>query len=239
MHKPALNLLHLEKVPIFEQLQLEEALLRAGKGNWCVINEGSPPAIVLGVSSDPEELIDFTLWQAAPIPIIRRFSGGGTVVIDEETLFLTLICDHDALDLAPFPQQVLTWNAQLYTRALSGHPFDFRENDYVLGKRKFGGNAQYLTKTRWLHHSSLLWSYQQSRMDLLKIPSKAPLYRQARSHRDFLCCLSDKLSDKQSFYDNIKIQLRELFDVTEVSLNTAIPYLTIPHRKACHLISLP
>ena len=52
--------------------------------------------------------------------------------------------------------------------------------DYVFGHRKFGGNAQAITKDRWLHHTSFLWDYQQDRMALLKLPARAPEYRAVR-----------------------------------------------------------
>ena len=50
--------------------------------------------------------------------------------------------------------------------------------DYVFGDRKFGGNAQAITRGRWLHHTSFLWDYQPQRMALLQHPSKTPEYRQ-------------------------------------------------------------
>lgn len=37
--------------------------------------------------------------------------------------------------------------------------FGLRENDYVFRDQKFGGNAQYFTGQRWLHHTSFLWNY--------------------------------------------------------------------------------
>ena len=47
----AVRLLRLKGFPILQQLQLEEALLRADAGNWFVLNDGAPdPAIVLGIS---------------------------------------------------------------------------------------------------------------------------------------------------------------------------------------------
>ena len=49
--------------------------------------------------------------------------------------------------------------------------------DYAFGETKFGGNAQAITKQRWLHHTSFLWDFQDSRMDLLKHPTRAPDYR--------------------------------------------------------------
>ena len=52
--------------------------------------------------------------------------------------------------------------------------------DYAFGERKFGGNAQAITKQRWLHHTSLLWDFRDAHMRLLKHPSKAPEYRAVR-----------------------------------------------------------
>ena len=86
-----LNLVCLDSVPIYEQLQLEEALLRVGRGNWCLINTGSPPAVVMGISAVAHEVVDCTKVQG--IPLIRRFSGGGTVIVDPNTVFFTLIFD--------------------------------------------------------------------------------------------------------------------------------------------------
>jgi lipoate-protein ligase A len=51
--------------------------------------------------------------------------------------------------------------------------------DYVFNNHKFGGNAQSIIKDRFLHHTSFLWDYQDPRMALLKLPRKAPTYRQA------------------------------------------------------------
>ena len=52
--------------------------------------------------------------------------------------------------------------------------------DYVFGERKFGGNAQAITSKRWLHHTSLLWDYDQRNMAVLTNPKKQPAYRQVR-----------------------------------------------------------
>jgi lipoate-protein ligase A len=53
--------------------------------------------------------------------------------------------------------------------------------DYVFGERKFGGNAQAITSKRWLHHTSLLWDYDQRNMAVLTNPKKQPAYRQVSS----------------------------------------------------------
>jgi hypothetical protein len=49
--KHPVKFLKLAGVPILQQLQLEEALLRATKHSWFLINEGTPqPSVVMGVS---------------------------------------------------------------------------------------------------------------------------------------------------------------------------------------------
>jgi len=47
----------------------------------------------------------------------------------------------------------------------------------VFGDRKFGGNAQSITKNRWVHHTSFLWDYDVKNMSYLKLPAKVPQYR--------------------------------------------------------------
>ena len=51
MAKPAVKLLRLCRMPIFEQLQLEEALLRSTPHNWMLLNDRTPGvSIVMGIS---------------------------------------------------------------------------------------------------------------------------------------------------------------------------------------------
>ncbi len=58
------HLLQLQNMPILEQLRLEEALLRADDRNWILINRGSPPAIVMGISGKPINCIaTLACWQ--------------------------------------------------------------------------------------------------------------------------------------------------------------------------------
>jgi lipoate-protein ligase A len=86
--------LQLLQTPILSQLRLEEALLRSHTGNWCVLNRGPPaPSIVMGISGVAERLVDMEAARAAGVPILRRFTGGGTVVVDDGTLFISFVCN--------------------------------------------------------------------------------------------------------------------------------------------------
>lgn len=218
-------------MPVFQQLQLEEALLRADQRNWCIINEGTPPAIVMGISGRFESLVNQPLIKLKPVPVIRRFSGGGTVFVDDNTHFVTFICNSEEVGVKCYPEKVHHWSASLYQPIFAHAGFRLVENDYVLGHRKFGGNAQYLRKERWLHHSSLLWDYHPERMEYLLIPSKMPEYRKRRSHTDFLCKLNDVIS-KDAFDKGLLDELRKRFVLELKTLSDVKKTLEEPHRKA-------
>lgn len=97
--RPQALLLKLRNVPIFDALRLEEALFRVDNRTWIITNEwdaaGGPSSltgehmlptsatsIVLGISGRVAELVDINRTREAGVPLCRRFSGGGTVVVD-------------------------------------------------------------------------------------------------------------------------------------------------------------
>lgn len=224
-----MEILNLKNLPILEQLRLEEALLRADTGDWCLINHGSSPAIVMGISGKPSELLNFEKVTRDAIPVIKRFSGGGTVYIDSQTLFVTLICNGQKQ-----PKEILEWTEKLYQPLFPG--FSLRENDYVFGERKFGGNAQYIQKGRWLHHTSFLWDYDPEKMEYLLLPKKRPAYRESRSHTDFLTTLRPLFPTQESLIEALLNHLSEHFNAKVTSLPADL--LSRPHRKASTLLDL-
>lgn len=230
--QPTINLLKLENYPILQQLQLEEALLRADQNNWCIINDGTPPAIVMGISGKPELLINSKKIKTEPVPLIRRFSGGGTVFVDESTCFVTFICNVDLVQVQSCPEKVLKWSADIYRKAFHEINFELRENDYAIGDRKFGGNAQYFCKGRWLHHSSLLWDFKTERMEYLLHPPKVPKYRLERSHNEFLVRLKDFYACREECKRKIVEALGNSFKIQEYLLNDLSEVFERPHRKA-------
>jgi lipoate-protein ligase A len=198
-----LHWISLRNVSIFEQLKLEEALLRTEDRNFCIVNRGSPKAIVMGISGDAEKMLHIPLVKQDLVPVIRRFSGGGTVVVDEDTLFITWIFSKKDSPTAPFPEPMLRWSAEVYAEAWKIPGFALRENDYVIGNTKCGGNAQYIQKDRWLHHTSFLWDYKKENMEYLQLPAKRPQYRLDRDHSEFVCKL-------KTFLPNTIDQLEEI-----------------------------
>ncbi len=234
--KPKLYLLELCETPILKQLQIEEALLRTDDRSICVINYNAPRAIVMGLSSDPLEHLDLEKIAEHRIPVIKRFSGGGTVVIDKDTLLISfLMAKGEDLSL-PFPEAILRWSFALYSQAWKLPGFELQANDYTLGDLKCGGNAQYIRKDRWLHHTSFLWDYDEKNMAYLLQPKAQPDYRRNRPHREFLCRLKDMGFPIPILIEKLKRELSERFDLAPLPLEELPEICARPHRKSTHLL---
>lgn len=238
MIKPTIHVIKLKNIPIFRQLQLEEALLRLDQRNFCLINSGSNAAIVMGISGDPDLLIDKKMLKGNPVPVIRRFSGGGTVFVNEETFFITFICNSSELNVPCYPQHIFNWSQLIYDPVFETKHFKLQENDYVIENKKFGGNAQYLSKNRWLHHTSLLFDYDPAQMDYLKFPAKVPKYRDKRSHADFLCKLKDTIPCKGILSEKIELSLQRQFHLQELALEEIEHLIHKPHRKSTTIVDV-
>lgn len=236
---PKLKLLYTHSWPIEKQLTLEEGLLRSSQDNYLLLSRGTQPAIVMGRSCDEALLIDKEPYLKAPLPIIRRFSGGGTVVVDENTLFFTLILNKEHLGTSAFPQNIMQWVAKLWQEAHPQLGIDLQAQDYTIGKHKFAGNAQSILKDRILHHSSLLWDFQEKYLKLLTLPSRAPAYRQGRSHLDFLCTLKQFLKEKRDWEAPLLKKMAELFTLEEQEPKTLLQSLMDKdYKKAIKRVDL-
>ncbi|GAB4187148.1 MAG: lipoate--protein ligase family protein [Simkaniaceae bacterium] len=234
-----LQIITLKNFPVLQQLQLEEALLRADDRNFCLINQGSPKSIVLGISGNPVSLVHPDAWRQEKIPLIKRFSGGGTVIVDEHTLFVSFICEGKFINAPLFPEPILRWSTEFYQKAWRIPDFTFRENDYVIKDRKCGGNAQYIRKNRFVHHTTFLWDFQKKHMDFLLYPKKTPKYREGRGHADFLCRLRPLFPNIEDLAARIIEELRLRYIVESCSLEEISPVLQKEHRKSTSLLPCP
>ncbi|KAL4423656.1 hypothetical protein ABPG75_000957 [Micractinium tetrahymenae] len=236
------RLLRLQGFPILQQLRLEEALLRATPHNWFVLNDGTlDPTVVLGVSGKPDQLVHLPLAAQQRVPLIKRFTGGGTVVVDADTIFTALIMQQQSLpEVAAYPRPVMQYTEQLFAAAFAPHgPFRLRENDYCYGERKFGGNAQAITKSRWVHHTSFLWDFQEERMALLKQPERQPEYRQGRDHLEFVLRLRELLPSRQRLLEQLCASVEAAgFRLQDASLAEAEEALAANKLCGTHLLDV-
>ncbi|MCH9630147.1 MAG: hypothetical protein S4CHLAM37_01400 [Chlamydiia bacterium] len=233
-----LHIIHLKNTPILDQLKLEEALLRTDDRNFCILNEGSTKAIVMGISGKEAELVDIEKTRKAGIPVIKRFSGGGTVIVDADTFFVSFLFRKDRFSFPAFPERILNWSEDFYKGALNLEGFALKENDYIIGNLKCGGNAQYIKKDRFIHHTTFLWDFDEENMKYLLHPKKTPKYREERSHLDFLCTMKEHIPSHAAFADLIKLELGKEHELIEVSYEDVLESLERPHRKTTTVIPL-
>ncbi|MBI5274203.1 MAG: lipoate--protein ligase family protein [Chlamydiales bacterium] len=225
-----LNVLLLNDYFIFHQLQLEEALLRTSQDNWLILNQGSSPAIVMGISGIVDELINRSKALSLSLPIIKRFSGGGTVVVDHHTLFFTLIMNKQDVSCSPYPKPIMQWIETSIKKAFPAE-FCLMENDFAIGNKKCGGNAQYIQKDRWLHHTTFLWDYCPQNMKSLLLPKKQPDYRKSRSHEEFLIPLKGYFPHMTDCSHQL-LQQFSAYHINYYHLESALIHLNNPHRTS-------
>ncbi len=230
-----LYLLKFNNLNIYEQLLIEEALLRTDDRNFCIINDGSPNAIVLGISSSVEKFVDHKKAQKNNIPLIQRYSGGGTVFVDSNTVFVSFIINKEVVNDHLFPEAIHKWAEKIYKDVFNIDGFALKENDYVIKDKKFGGNAQYIKKNRCVHHTTFLWDFEPENMNCLLLPPKIPNYRKQRNHLDFLTSIRHHFESKKLLIKALEDTLSKHFISKEVKLDELD--LEKEHRKSTKKIS--
>jgi lipoate-protein ligase A len=238
----SINVVRCRGLSILKQLQAEEVLLRRTKDNWFLMNSHMTDlAIVLGFGGKIHELVDLELVKQSHIngkrvDLIRRYTGGGTVIVDDNTLFASFIMNADDVSTLPYPRDIMDWSEGVYKPVFNGTgngnhddgnmvtkaQFSLRENDYILNNLKIGGNAQSITKDRWVHHTSFLWDYSTDNMKYLLMPKKRPDYRRDRPHSEFLDKICNHLPNHTVFEDRTIQELSRHYQVREVSQADAL-----------------
>ena len=147
--------------------------------------------VVLGLASRRDREVDAAACAARGIPILRRCSGGGTVVQGPGCLSYTLI-----LRIAGNPplERIDSTNAFIMERharllaEATGLPTRHQgATDLAVGQRKFSGNAQRRRRRFLLFHGTFLLDFPIPLMEeILPYPPKMPRYRGKRSHRAFV-----------------------------------------------------
>jgi lipoate-protein ligase A len=177
-----------------DNLALDEALLleaEAGDGGEVLrLWEWPAPAVVLGAGCHLAGDVDEAACRADGVPVQRRASGGGTVLLGTGCLLYSQVL---AYDRAPALGDVTSSYAYILDRtaaALAGlAPGIARAgiSDLVLGGRKCSGNAQQRKRAHLLHHGTLLYNFAIDRVGrYLRMPERQPDYRAGRDHVSFL-----------------------------------------------------
>jgi lipoate---protein ligase len=197
-----MQLLDLTLPVLSDNLALDEALLlhaEAGGPEVLRFWEWLGLAVVIGAGGKWAEEADAPACQRDGVPILRRSSGGGAVVLGPGCLCYSLVLAYDRYpalaDLHASYRFILETTATALAPLAPGiAPAGI--SDLAIGDRKCSGNSQQRKRTHLLHHGTLLCSFELANMPrYLAHPPREPDYRRRRSHGEFVANLGASMTD--------------------------------------------
>ena len=188
-----------------ENLACDEALLdrcEAGDAEEVLRFWESPEHfVVVGYANKVATEVNLAACEARGIPILRRCSGGGTVVQGPGCLNYALIMRFDEQgplrSISTANQFIMERNRDALassTSALKLQRLDSQvrgHTDLAVDGLKFSGNSHRRRRHWLLFHGTFLLNFDLALVsELLLMPSKQPDYRQARTHDEFITNLN-------------------------------------------------
>jgi lipoate-protein ligase A len=186
-----------------ENLACDEALLleaEAGRqGELLRLWEWSAPLVVLGAGCRLADDVDEGACIEDGVPLLRRSSGGGTVLLGKGCLCFSLVLSYK---IAPELREIGSSYAYVVHRiakVLDGLLPNITlagTSDLTSQGRKFSGNAQQRKRRFLLHHGTLLYRFDISQAGrYLRMPARQPEYRGHRENDTFLTNLPTDSSE--------------------------------------------
>jgi len=170
--------------------------------------------IVLGRIGKEQEDVKIDEVNKDRIPILRRSSGGGTVLQGKGCLNYSLVLskelDPQIADLRK-SYHVILGKVIVALRRIGIESKFCPISDIALTKnnKKISGNAQKRSKKFILHHGTILYDFDLKKIEqYLTIPKDIPEYRQGRTHLDFVENISVSA-------DDIKKGIKQIFKVDQ------------------------
>ncbi len=147
--------------------------------------------VVVGYSSQLDSEVNLRSCRGNRIPVLRRCSGGGAVLQGPGCFNYSLIL---RIQRSSLLGTVSGSNAFIMKRQKEALEQIIESkvriqgfSDLSMGSLKVSGNAQYRKKNFLLFHGTFLLHLDLSLVEkVLPLPSRQPLYRQNRSHGEFL-----------------------------------------------------
>ena len=183
-----------------ENLALDEALLleaETGRGGEVLrLWEWPHYAVVLGAGGVLADDVDEAACRADGVPILRRASGGGTVLLGSGCLCYSLVLSYER---GPALREITPSYSYILHRiceSLAGLLPDIEPagtSDLMASGLKFLGNAQQRKRNHLLHHGTLLYDFDLSRIGrYLRLPARNPSTASSASMRR-LCAICRRL----------------------------------------------
>jgi lipoate-protein ligase A len=174
------------------------------------------PLVVLGSSNKAESEVHLSACEQLNIPVLKRYGGGGTVVLYDGTVVISFggwvrqqFQNGFYFDL--LNRTVIACLAQKWPQlaALSQAGL----SDIVFGQRKIAGTSLFRSRNYLLYQASILVELDMGLINqTLKSPTKEPSYREGRSHKEFLLGLS--AIESSATVENVARQIEREFEAS-------------------------
>jgi lipoate-protein ligase A len=200
-----------------ENLACDEALLDACEetGGEEVLRfwEARETFVVVGYANKVAAEVNVENCRARQIPILRRCSGGGTILQGRGCLNYALILrtaeDGPCRTITSANQFIMERNRSAVESLFKSKISVRGHTDLALDGLKFSGNSQRRKKNFLLFHGTFLLNFDLALVgECLRMPSLQPDYRASRSHDDFLVNLNLRTGQ-------VKAALQKAWNATE------------------------
>lgn len=179
-----------------ENLALDEALLLAAEagesGEVLRFWEWAESAIVLGAGGSIAIDVNEETTRAHGVPVHRRASGGGTVLLGRGCLLFSLVLKYErAAELRDVNASYRWILGRIQNALRTVAPVEFAGiSDLAVGGMKVSGNSQQRKARHVLHHGTLLYAFDLPLIQrYLNPPERQPAYRKERDHSSFVANL--------------------------------------------------
>lgn len=176
-------------------LALDEALLEAAEtagnaGELLRIWEPQQSFVVLGRSSQVEREVNLQACRDLGIPVLRRASGGATVMTGPGCLMYAVLLSYEQrpeIRLLDRAHQVVMEQQRRAVQNLGIECSIQGICDLTIGERKFSGNSLRCCRRFLIYHGTILYDFPLELLGTcLGTPQRQPDYRQRRSHLEFV-----------------------------------------------------
>ncbi len=183
--------------------------------------------VVLGYSNRTRTEVNLDSCKKLEVPVLRRCSGGGTVLQGPGCLNYALLLkirgDLPLANIAEANAFVMNRNRNALNLLLGGKVLIQGHTDLTLQGLKFSGNSQRRKRHFLLFHGSFLLNLDLALMEqVLQMPSQQPQYRRRRAHKDFLT--------------NLNLPAEDIKDAMKRAWNAGEALKEIPEKRVEKLV---
>lgn len=189
---------NLNETDSFFNLAAEEYLLKR-KDFDCFMLWTSDPSVVIGKHQNARAEANFPFLKKHGIPLIRRISGGGAVYHDQGNINFSFIINGEKGSLVDFKRHTAPIIAFLDNLGIPARHEG--KNDIRVNSLKVSGNSEHVFRSRVLHHGTLLYSADLSKLsEALKLPDAIFESKAIPSVRSKVANIRDFLSDPPEIF---------------------------------------